>query len=57
MTLVENIKQLDERSRKIIFYRYFEDMTQQDIADKIGVSQVQISRLERKILNKLKEAL
>ena len=57
VTLVEKIKDLDERSRKIIFYRYFEDMTQQEIADRIGVSQVQVSRLEKKILNKLKKAL
>ena len=57
LTLVQNIRELDERSRKIIFYRYFEDMTQQEIAERIGVSQVQVSRLEKKILNKLKEAL
>mgnify|MGYP006311054427 CR=1 FL=1 len=57
ISLIETIRQLDERSRRIIYYRYFKDMTQSQIAEKIGVSQVQISRLEKKILNKLKEAL
>ncbi len=57
LSLIESIRNLDERSRKIVYYRYFKDMTQQEIAEKIGVSQVQISRLEKKILNKLKEAL
>lgn len=57
ISLIESIRELDPRSRKIIYYRYFKDMTQEQIAEKIGVSQVQISRLEKKILNKLKEAL
>lgn len=57
IALVEVLKKLDERSRKIIFLRYFEDKTQQEVADLIGVSQVQVSRLERKILNQLKRLL
>lgn len=57
IVLLERIRSLDKRSRKIIYYRYFQDMTQQEIAEKIGVSQVQVSRLEKKILKKLKEAL
>ena len=35
--------------------RYFRDMTQGEIAQKMGVSQVQISRLENRILKKLRE--
>lgn len=57
LELVEVIRNLEPRSRKIIFMRYFEDKTQQEIADEIGVSQVQVSRLEKKILSKLKESL
>lgn len=34
--------------------RYFRDMTQSDIAKQLGVSQVQVSRLENKILEKIK---
>ncbi len=55
--LVDVLKELDERSRKIIYLRYFEDKTQQEIGEEIGVSQVQISRLEKKILHKLKNSL
>ena len=37
--------------------RYFEDMTQSDIAKKLKISQVQVSRLERKILLKMREKI
>lgn len=57
LVLVEVLKKLDERSRKIIYLRYFADKTQEEIAQELGVSQVQISRLERKILQKMKELL
>ena len=55
--LYKIIKDLPSRDRKIIILRYFRDMTQKDIAQELGVSQVQISRLESKILNKLKDVL
>ncbi|MFW5981562.1 MAG: SigB/SigF/SigG family RNA polymerase sigma factor [bacterium] len=57
LELVEILRALDSRSKKIIYMRYFEDKTQREIADEIGVSQVQISRLEKKILKELREAL
>lgn len=57
LELVDVIRNLDPRSRKIIFLRYFEDKTQQEIAEEIGVSQVQVSRLEKKILKELRESL
>jgi RNA polymerase sporulation-specific sigma factor len=56
LTLLELIKKLDERSKKIIYLRYFEDRTQQEIAKEIGVSQVQISRLEKKIIDDLRQS-
>lgn len=57
LELVELIRNLDPRDRKIIFMRYFEDKTQQEIAEEIGVSQVQVSRLEKRILQELRESI
>lgn len=45
--------QLPERERTIVYLRYFEDLTQAEIADRVGVSQVHISRLLRKALERL----
>ncbi len=55
--LYKVIKDLPKRDRKIIILRYFRDKTQKDIATELGVSQVQVSRLESKILKKIKEKL
>lgn len=49
------IAQLTEREKKIIMLRYYRDMTQSEIAKLMGVSQVQVSRLENKILTKIKQ--
>lgn len=51
------IGKLDSRERTIIIMRYFMDKTQSDIAKKLGLSQVQVSRLEKKILKELKKTL
>ncbi|HBQ29012.1 MAG TPA: RNA polymerase sporulation sigma factor SigF [Desulfotomaculum sp.] len=48
---------LPERDRQILSWRFFEDKTQKDIADRLGLSQVQISRRERQALNKLKKLI
>ena len=48
---------LSERDRKIIFLRYFRDKTQSEVAGMIGVSQVQISRIESRILKDFKERM
>ena len=53
--LKDMLSQLSPREQKIVILRYFRDMTQGEIAQKMGVSQVQISRMENKILLKLKE--
>ena len=53
--LKEIISALPTRDKQIIALRYFEDRTQSEIAEKLGVSQVQVSRLECKILEKLKD--
>lgn len=51
------VDRLPERERKIIFLRYYKGLTQDRTARVMGVSQVQISRLERKALNLLREEL
>lgn len=51
----ELLDTLDNRSKKVILLRYFKEETQQQIADKLGVSQVQISRIEKKSLETLRK--
>lgn len=48
------IEKLSERERKIIVMRFFRDRTQTEIAEDLGVSQVQVSRLENKIIDKIR---
>jgi RNA polymerase sporulation-specific sigma factor len=48
------IESLNDREQKLIILRYFRDKTQSEIAESLGVSQVQVSRLESKILDKLR---
>lgn len=57
LALKKEMKQLDERERLLLYYRYEKGMKQEDIAQRLGVSQVQVSRLEKKILAKLKTRL
>ena len=57
MLLKSAIDDLAERDRKIIVLRYFYDMTQSEVAKKIGVSQVQISRIENKIIKEFRQKL
>ena len=44
------LQSLEPDERKLIYMRYFQDMTQTQIAERLGVSQVQVSRMEKKIL-------
>ncbi len=57
LVLREIIDKLDERDKKIIILRYYRDKTQSEIAKELGVSQVQISRLEAKLLERMKKEL
>ena len=57
IAIQEMIRGLCERDRKIILMRYFYDRTQNEVAKKLGISQVQVSRLENKILDSFKEKL
>ena len=51
------IEELDERDKKVIMLRYFRDMTQSEVAAYLGVSQVQVSRIESRILGRFKKQL
>ncbi len=51
------LAELPERERKIIVLRYFRDMTQSEVAEVIGVSQVQISRIESRVFSEMKKML
>lgn len=58
MFLIKNIiSKLPKRDKKIILLRYFRDKTQKEVAEMLGVSQVQVSRLENKILSYIKESV
>lgn len=48
------LETLEEKEKTIIVLRYFKNKTQSEIASKLGLTQVQISRLEKKILKKLR---
>ena len=51
------IEQLPEKERKTLYLRYFHGMTQETAARVLGVSQVQVSRLERRAVERLREVL
>ena len=55
LVLRQAIAKLPEREKKIVFLRYFRDMTQSEVAKAIGVSQVQISRIESRLMRDLKK--
>lgn len=57
MTIQKIIGELGEKESQIIKMRYFQDKTQTEIANKLGISQVQVSRLEKKILLELKKRM
>ena len=54
LTIKNMMNVLDENEKKIIIYRYFKEKTQTEISKIIGVSQVQISRIEKRALDKMK---
>ena len=54
-TVFAAAQRLPERERRILYLRFGEDLTQAEIADRVGVSQMQVSRLLRKSLKRLQE--
>ena len=57
LSLKNAISTLGERERQLIILRYFRNKTQMQVAKILGVSQVQVSRMEKKILEQMKTKL
>ncbi|ART76946.1 RNA polymerase sporulation sigma factor SigF [Sutcliffiella horikoshii] len=57
IALKEAIEELDEREKLIVYLRYYKDQTQTEVAQRLGISQVQVSRLEKKILQQMKDRM
>ena len=57
LTIEKLIKELNDKEKTIVILRYFKGKTQTEVAKKIGISQVQVSRIEKRILQQMKEKL
>lgn len=57
IALKDALRSLDEKARQIIMLRYFKDKTQVQVAKMLGISQVQVSRIEKKVLLQMKKKL
>ena len=57
ISLSEAMKKLSEREHEIITLRFFEGKTQMEVAEKIGISQAQVSRLEKNALKTMRNYL
>ena len=57
LDLKSEIEKLDPLEKQIIYSRYYNDLTQSETSKELGISQVQVSRKETKILEKLKTRL
>ncbi len=57
LALKEALRSLDVKARQIIMLRYFKDKTQIQVANMLGISQVQVSRIEKKVLKHMKDIL
>lgn len=55
MLLKQLLEKLPDQDRRLIYLRYYEDRTQTQIAKQLGISQVQVSRLEKRILVRMRE--
>ena len=57
MVVNQLINELQDRDKEIILLRFFKDKTQTEVAKILGISQVQVSRIEKKVLNEMKSKL
>ena len=51
------LDRLDERQRRLVLLRFYQDQTQSEVSRQMGISQVQVSRLEKRALQRLREQL
>ena len=54
ITIYEAVKKLNDKEKMIVDKRFFEGRTQMEVADEIGISQAQVSRLEKSAINHIK---
>ena len=57
IALREAIKNLDERERRILALRFYDGRTQMEVADQVGISQAQVSRLEKSAISQIRKAI
>lgn len=57
ITIRDLIKGLEKREQEIILLRYYKQKTQNEVAKSLGISQVQVSRIEKKILMQMREKI
>lgn len=57
ISLKESLKNLNDREKKILALRFFKGKTQMEVANEIGISQAQVSRLEKNALDRIKNAI
>ncbi|GAE28904.1 RNA polymerase sigma factor SigB [Alkalihalobacillus hemicellulosilyticus] len=57
MMLENALKVLSEREQQIIYFTYYEHLSQKETGERLGISQMHVSRLQRKALNRLKESI
>lgn len=57
ITLKELINNLDEREKKVVLLRYYKEQTQAQVGKILGITQVQVSRIEKKVLDKMRVKL
>ncbi|MFA9378490.1 MAG: RNA polymerase sporulation sigma factor SigF [Lachnotalea sp.] len=57
MLLEQLLGELEEKEKTLIMLRYYQDKTQMDVAKALGISQVQVSRMEKKILLRMRQIL
>lgn len=54
MLIEQLLVRLDDKERELIRMRYYDDRTQREVAERLGISQVQVSRMEKKILRNMR---
>ena len=57
LTIRDAIRSLGERERNILYMRFFSGKTQVEVANEIGISQAQVSRLEKNAINRIKNSI
>ena len=57
LTIRDEINKLDDREKNILYLRYLKGKTQVEVAGEIGISQAQVSRLEKNAINRIKQSV